>query len=215
MKEHSLILQGWGVRSSLDGRKTMTRRIPGIMNSTVDGSRVSSKRWANLDFSKAWIDPGGSIFGRGPYLKVPTFDGETTHRVRCLYEPGDVLWVRETWQSVVSRDDLPARPLYVREPTAEGARILYKEKHDDGLTEQGFPWRPSIHMPRWACRLLLTVTDVRVERVQDMPEEDARAEGVADHVLWDSINAKRGYSWESNPWVWVVSFAKREGADTR
>ena len=93
--------------------------------------------------------------------------------------------------------------------------ILYRASAADTRTH----WRPSIHMPRWASRILLEVTEVRVERVQDISEEDARVEG-ADCValrcenvptyragfsaLWDSINAKRGLGWDANPWVWAV-----------
>ena len=86
-------------------------------------------------------------------------------------------------------------------------------------------WRASIHMPRWASRITLRVTDVRIERVQDTSEDDARAEGVtlnpspvhriscyrlAFNLLWDSIYAERGDSWLSNPWVWVIEFERVE-----
>lgn len=138
---------------------------------------------------------------------------------RCPYgAPGDRLWVRETWAKAGEVGD----------------DIEYRADNPDPL---GARWRPSIHMPRWASRLLLEVTAVRVERLQDISEDDACAEGVQEldgtldelalyarakkmgecatdsrvwfAELWDSINGTRA-PWASNPFVWVVSFKRTE-----
>lgn len=125
----------------------------------------------------------------------------------CKYGvPGDFLWVRETWSS----DD--------------GKTAWYRA---DGETyNAGSPWKPSIHMPRWASRLTLCIADVRVERLQEISEEDAQAEGVESPAypladggrmayddgqwadgfaaLWESIHGTN--SWQENPWVWVIKF---------
>ncbi len=114
------------------------------------------------------------------------------------YKPGDILWVRETWY-----------------------------QHYDGSyayrasAPENTGWKPSIFMPHEAARIFLRVTDVRAERVQDITEEDAKAEGcmptILDgvvfisakgefHAIWDNLNAKRGFGWDANPWVWVISF---------
>lgn len=144
--------------------------------------------------------------------------------VACPYgKPGDRLWVRETF----GIDDEDGSVLYFADPdtaqNAEHARIC----------EDRYPRRrPSIHMPRWASRILLEITDVRVERVQDISEADAQAEGIeyserfagycigmAEHYhshdprlsyasLWESINGPD--SWAANPWVWVVEFRRIE-----
>lgn len=148
----------------------------------------------------------------------------------CPYgHPGDRLWVRERWAADMSFDDLPPRMLPPR-----GMPIYYH------ATAQcmDYKWRPSIHMPRWASRTTLEITDVRVERVQDISEADAWAEGIevldgqfadADIYatakkyglmfenanciyahLWDSLYAARGLGWDVNPWVWVITFKRAE-----
>lgn len=139
----------------------------------------------------------------------------------CPYGvPGDRLWVRESWRTVWSSDEEPPRSFDA------SYRFWYEADapHQDGYGKL----RPSIHMPRAACRLVLEVVSVRVECLMDISEADALAEGVDREVvagysragvgraaafafrdLWTSING--GDSWDANPWVWVVAF-KRIGA---
>lgn len=140
--------------------------------------------------------------------------------------PGDRLWVRESFSSDWILHQLPPREW------PHGAPVHYWA---DGNPEYGdwTPPKPPIHMPRWASRLTLEVVSVRVERLQAITEEDARAEGITDGGclncgdpepckcafptpcaiesfidLWNSINFDRGYGWEANPWVWVVEFER-------
>lgn len=128
-------------------------------------------------------------------------------------KPGDRIWVRETWaEAGASAPDLK---LY---------RANYPE-HVPSIYENVPPaeeirWTPSIHMPRTASRIQLEITDVRVERLRSMSQDDARAEGViaasgpmeaglAFRELWDSIYGEE--SWKANPWVWVIEFKRVEG----
>jgi len=147
--------------------------------------------------------------------------------------PGDLLWVRETWRA--GRKDNGLKP---SELDPKHTDLWWEADHSSLRRLNGKPGkkRPSIYMPRWASRITLQVTGVRVERVQDISAIDAMWEGIekahkplnrvtieadpgsstacaaiADfHKLWDSINAKRGHGWYSNPWVWVVEFDRRE-----
>lgn len=130
----------------------------------------------------------------------------------CPYgRPGDTLWVRETWWGERQDFDAGLRPAYAA---------------TDPKTEAG--WRSPIHMPRWASRITLEITGVRVERLQDISEADAEAEGVAEigerllgvtpcrarfFKLWESINGPG--SWDANPWVWVVEFKRAAQAQAK
>ncbi|GAG56317.1 unnamed protein product, partial [marine sediment metagenome] len=140
---------------------------------------------------------------------------------------GDRLWVRETWSTMAIYDKLSPKDITV------GSPIWYCDTGGDEPTNCGDDkgkTRPSMFMPRWASRITLEITEVRVERVQEIGGEEAMAEGIIlpyrvhgggdseyyegiaesyiHHFskLWDSLNAKRGYGWEVNPWVWVISF---------
>ena len=134
---------------------------------------------------------------------------------RCPYgDEGDVLWVRETWCDY--NDGYGKEHEHLKSPTP---RILYKEDFRDMLSDKVGIWKPSIFMPKHACRFFLRINDVRVERLQDISEEDAAAEGVFIHPvypsprmefasLWDKINSQN--NWNSNPYVWVISFELTE-----
>lgn len=128
--------------------------------------------------------------------------------IKCSYgEPGDRLWVREAWLQ-------------------DGGIYLYRADFGLGVLADSWNgyWKPSIHMPRTVCRLTLEIVRIRAERLQSIREDDAMAEGVdfipnapaaLDHRtafagLWNSINEKRGFGWDTNPWVWVIEF-KRTG----
>jgi len=193
MRERPIIFSGPMVRAILDGRKTQTRRA--VKSSGIwsvedrDGSR-----WPGYE----------NNYGEWQWMACP------------YGQPGDRLWVRECWGL---RDTQP-------KDGPERAVIGYRADGETAAPNGRYQlWRPSIHMPRWASRITLEITGVRVERVQDISEEDARAEGVSETcvlpgdrgsfipsfgMLWEQINAKRGYGWDVNPWVWVIEFRRTQ-----
>lgn len=186
MNYKSILLPTFDVQAIIDGRKTQTRRVIKPPPHDV--------RWCvDSVYGDHYYD---AIKGSDTWLKAP-----------C--QPGDVLWVRETWNYVLDMGPVIGNRI---------AKYVYKA--DKRLVDD-IPWRPSIHMPRDAARLFLRVTDVRAEWVQDISEKDAKAEGVIAndavkvssytwwfHQLWDELNAKRGYGWDTNPWVWVYTFER-------
>ena len=193
MKEKPILFSGKMVRAILDDRKTMTRRV---------------------------VKPQPEQDTDCPYHIGTGIERKA--RICPYGKPGDRLWVRETFAEGLSN----------KEGIAYRATSKWYD-FEDGTPEnfKEIKWKPSIFMPRWASRITLEITNVRVERLQDISEEDAKREGVESNFdegvvyygplnkghadariafswLWDSINAKRGYSWESNPWVWVVEFKR-------
>lgn len=177
----------------------------------------------------------GVVFGTTPYLRVPACDHASVQgaRVRAPYDVGDTLWVRECFAVMDPKrtDDADLLHEVVR-PDGSTAHLFYRATapHFEWDDEAESKWTPSIHMPRWASRLSLRVTDVRVERVQDISEEDAIAEGVTPRAfgeqpiagdargrthathpyvaafaeVWDGIYGDAG--WAADPWVWATTF---------
>lgn len=172
------------VRAILEGRKTVTRRVvapqpPAGVTQLYHGAAPGR-----------WRSPGKDVWVE----------------IRAPYQPGDILWVRETW--------VAWSPTYGTEP-----RLIYKA--DDNVPS-GVKWNPSIHMPREAARIFLRVTGVRVERLRDMVLGDVLIEGIKEadeyektwdrwHQTWNrTIKTKElpVYGWEVNPWVWVINFER-------
>lgn len=222
MKERPIIFSAPMIIALLDGAKTQTRRIV--------------KLPANA--GKVHVDPGGTdVFGPGPYLKVEVRrpgNGPSMHpRIYCPYGyPGDRLWVRETWcrpcwdAYEYITDDRPRGEVIDGVDLREA--VFYKATDPDVVNvndEDRSPWKSPIFMPRWASRILLVIVSVRVERIQDISETDAIAEGVDARTLpgdywpmsrhgstfrngfklgWQTINGEA--SWIKNPLVWAVTF---------
>ncbi|HCH9096605.1 TPA: hypothetical protein NNT20_003697 [Salmonella enterica] len=207
MKDRGIIFNGEMVRAILDGRKTQTRR---------------PIKWKQTRFTEIGEREDGSNW---PW-------SEDTEKACDYWHPcsfgavGDRIWVRETFR--------------VHSRATDVATLVYRASVRNSWTEQTHrvpvavcnkpatpeKWTPSIHMPRWASRITLEITDVRVERLRDLSEEDAKSEGIipsAGGVLpgWEyRINFRDLWmdiygtdNWEANPWVWVIEFKRIEGGE--
>ena len=207
MKPYPILFSTEMVQAILEGRKTQTRRV--IKTQPENDVYFEVKKVSEgvlFDYNQG-ID--GSKVVRCPYGKV-----------------GDVLWVRETWCLTT-----PFGPeeYYFGYKTSSQAEIKASEKYDYYSPDE---WKPSIHMPKEACRIFLQITNIRVERLKDISAEDAFREGInysydeeegykywhyikkkfgpspihSFQTLWESINGEE--SWEANPWVWVIEFER-------
>ncbi|QUN29515.1 hypothetical protein KB879_06085 [Cupriavidus sp. KK10] len=226
MKERPILFSGAMVRAILAGQKTQTRRAVKLPHSNPLGA------WEPTTFGGP--NGGRTADGRTIPLQGGIWHTRTGDSPASPYgQPGDRLWVRETWQ----HSNHPLGPYdsdclafyradYLDDPLGPDL-----EHSADGIRRQ---WRPSIHMPRSACRLVLEITGVRVERLHDISEADAKAEGITPrevrqmwlfgasaeecaatyrraavepfHELWEQINGAD--AWNANPWVWVVEFRR-------
>lgn len=204
-KERPILFNGAMVRAILAGLKTQTRRaakLPhqnplGRWEASTSGGHGARDRKGNLvpEHACIWHTRTGEAFS-------------------CpLGEPGDRLWVRETWMDLTGTG-IEHRDMATGKRTryAYGADSPKGSCSDQARKDYGLRWRPSIHMPRDACRLVLEITAVRVERLQAITVQDIAAEGISCYPdinpfhdfeeLWTST----GGDWAGNPWVWVIEF---------
>ncbi|GHE88567.1 phage-like protein [Aliiroseovarius zhejiangensis] len=230
MTDRPIIFSAPMIRAILEGRKTQTRRVMTLSNTLMNGDAWSTyDREQTWDWVGAWVDPGPSPAGNpGPYLKLPFLAGDDATLSGCVMrvypkiQPGTRLWVREA--HYLTDDGESEYAVYAADQGDVDEHLANMQ-----ATMASWPnidWskhlrlRPSIHMPRWASRLTLVVDDVRVQRLQDISEADAIAEGCPGfvshdgeygeppredfHDLWNSINGPD--AWDANPWVFALTF---------
>lgn len=230
MTEKPILFSGPMVRAILAGQKTQTRRVvsdPRNMIQKIGGSGdVDNDPDAFGYFAEGRGFSGWMVLARGVNESVG--NNQDRCSIPCPYD-ADRLWVRETWRPVSASYEGECVRVRWAADGGEATRVTSfstAERMLRVIDKYPSQWRPSIYCERWASRLLLRVESIRVERLQDISEEDARAEGVdwshppreaaydrhardAFHRLWESINGERpGCSWEENPWVWVVTFSR-------
>lgn len=193
MTERPILFAGAMVRAILSGRKTQTRRV-------------------------VTPAPEPCTYADGYAIAGQAIEGNPAVLAACPYGvAGDRLWVRETWAQPFLRTETSTGVIYL----ADGPDFLPLSSAAHQWTREVAKshWRPSIFMPRWASRLTLEVVAVRVEQLQEITKEDARAEGVTvpsssgNSVVdwfacrWDELYEKRA-PWSSNPWVWAITFRR-------
>ncbi|HFG1039689.1 TPA: hypothetical protein ACGEHF_003611 [Klebsiella pneumoniae] len=224
MTERGMIFNADMVRAILDGRKTQTRRevklnldIASLATTYDWATSLAANHYQGL--TEEQIQQKAESL-RGVIHPVILGNGQMVSIICPHGKPGDRIWVREAFR--------------VHSRATDVATLVYKASERNSWTEQTHrvpvavcnkpatpeKWTPSLHMPRWASRILLEITGVRVERLRSMSQDDARAEGViaasgpmeaglAFRELWDSIYGEE--SWKANPWVWVIEFKRVEG----
>lgn len=209
-RERPILFSSPMVRAILEGGKTQTRRIVSDVRGIgrvhdFGRSDTVGYEWQMRDRRELWNElRQADLIARCPYG-----------------QPGDRLWLRETFMVEPHPSDIGLTREHIPRTwdaaVAAAGTVHYAADHGAVIRADGRRWTPSIHMPRWASRITLEVTGVRVERLQAISQSDAEAEGVMCdmsartfrdhfHALWERINGAG--SWTANPWVWVIEFER-------
>ncbi|MDH1104793.1 hypothetical protein N5C55_02735 [Pseudomonas otitidis] len=193
MRERPILFAGPMVRAILNGEKTVTRRLmkPQPTPSNMGGHSWPCPIHQTMLHVEQELQNGEGIWGG-------LADSACPHGA-----PGDRLWVRETFATLSAGQYEPVKPAYGYGQEVRFAATDPLADCDVGV--RGYPWRPSIHMPRWASRILLEITAVRVERLQDISDEQARAEGLRWHSLykqWGGVESHPASRPECPQWRW-------------
>lgn len=218
MKDKPISFSTPMVKAIIDDRKTKTRRVIKGMGNKMHYGRLLGD-WGLSDPPEL---RDGVLYWR---LQTDVDDNQMFEE-KCPWKVGQTLWVKETWRNIsIKRED----PVFT-----------YKADYSSAYVGEPIKWKSSRYMPRKAARLFLKVISIRVERLQDITEEDARAEGIREFslvasngttklygvtyeqpeksytakqeftYLWNDLNAKRGFGWDTNPWAYVIEFERVE-----
>ncbi len=225
MKEHPILMNGEMVVATLDGRKTQTRRVIGLNMTTLPNheGRISDNGVLQFRCPPQSIGWSDIFWGNCSPPK-----SKHNKPIKCPYgQVGDRLYLQEPISIGFGGmgKELGTQFRYINNPEDKMRTVHVSHNYSHS-------YRPASRMPKYAARTFLEITAIRVERVQDISEGDAKAEGTSPYItiapedwaeagieinhghfpsfvtLWESINKKRGYGWEKNPWVWVVEFKK-------
>jgi len=227
MSEKPILFNSNAVRAILAGRKTQTRRVIQERRSTLTGLV-----YAMRNFPAGYYE--GIVDGLHQFYQPR--DG-IVHRRNCPYAVGDRLWARETWKPSLSEYHETGQGHGSPDDPCYGYKATMTYTCGASIPDYPITWKSPIIMPKLAARIWLDVAGIRAERLQDISEDDIKAEGVLPDMvdsgaldpnmgtgidiadwhppfirLWDTLNAKRGYLWTDNPWVWVVEFTVKGGA---
>ena len=221
-KERPIIFSSEMIRAILDNRKRQTRRV---VKFRTKSAKLFGQQQEHFELKsaypareKGWIFWSSDSPGLAEFTKRAYSDGITSP----YGEPGDRLWVKEAWYTSKKYDPLPPAKFPVE------AKTIFRYLGSRAKPEWAGRTRSARFMPRWASRITLEIVNVRVERLQDVSDDDAKAEGfeyygetlfkdygeiLAEHTAiykyasyWDLLNARQGFLWKSNPWVWMIEF---------